>query len=83
MSEQSNVNQGRLFLGSCLALIATSVAFAVIGDIMGTLKNAFVLTNAEVGMIGGGDNVEMGVKSEIDENMEEYYRSLSQENDGG
>lgn len=46
-------NAGRLFLGSCLALISTSVAFAVIGDIMGTLKNEFVLTNAQVGMIGG------------------------------
>jgi MFS family permease len=53
MSEQANVNAGRLFLGSCLSLIATSVAFAVIGDIMGTLKNEFVLTNAQVGMIGG------------------------------
>ena len=53
MSEQSNANAGRLFFGSCLALIATSVAFAVIGDIMGTLKNEFVLTNAQVGMIGG------------------------------
>lgn len=53
MSEQSNVNAGRLFLGSCLALIATSVAFAVIGDIMGTLKNEFVLTNAQVGAVGG------------------------------
>lgn len=53
MNEQSNVNSNRLFLGSCLALIATSVAFAVIGDIMGTLKNVFVLTNAQVGMIGG------------------------------
>jgi len=53
MSDQTNVKAGRLFVGSCLSLIATSVAFAVIGDIMGTLKNAFVLTNAQVGMIGG------------------------------
>lgn len=51
MTEQTNA--GRLFLGSCLALIATSVAFAVIGDIMGTLKNEFVLTNTQVGLIGG------------------------------
>ncbi len=51
MTEQTNA--GRLFLGSCLALIATSVAFAVIGDIMGTLKNVFVLTNTQVGWIGG------------------------------
>ena len=53
MSDDKNIHASRLFLGSCLALIATSVAFAVIGDIMGTLKNAFVLTNAQVGMIGG------------------------------
>lgn len=53
MSNQPNVNADRLFFGSCLALIATSVAFAVIGDIMGTLKNVFVLTNAQVGLIGG------------------------------
>jgi MFS family permease len=43
----------RLFIGSCMALISTSVAFAVIGDIMGTLKTTFVLTNAQVGQIGG------------------------------
>ena len=53
MTGQTNANAGRLFLGSCLALIATSVAFAVIGDIMGTLKNVFVLTNTQVGWIGG------------------------------
>lgn len=47
------VNAKRLFLGSCLSLIATSVAFAVVGDIMGTLKNTFVLTNEQVGAIGG------------------------------
>ena len=47
------VKAGRLFLGSCVALISTSVAFAVIGDIMGTLKTTYVLTNAEVGQIGG------------------------------
>ncbi len=47
------VHSGRLFVGSCLSLIATSVAFAVIGDIMGSLKTQFVLTNAQVGWIGG------------------------------
>lgn len=36
-----------------MSLIATSVAFAVIGDIMGTLKTTFVLTNEQVGQIGG------------------------------
>ncbi len=47
------VQPHRLFLASCLSLISTSFAFAVIGDIMSTLKSAFVLTNAQVGMIGG------------------------------
>jgi len=48
-----NVNVERLFWGSNFALIATSVTFAIIGAIMGPLKEYFVLTNAEVGWIGG------------------------------
>ena len=47
------IHPGRLFVGSCMALISTSVAFAVIGDIMGTLKTHFILTNEQVGYIGG------------------------------
>jgi hypothetical protein len=50
---QGEVHAKRLFFCSCIALISTSVAFAVIGDIMGTLKTTFVLTNAQVGQIGG------------------------------
>ena len=49
----SKVNPSRLFLGSCVALIATSVAFATVGAIMLALKREFVLTNEEVGWIGG------------------------------
>ncbi len=49
----SNVDTSRLFLGSCLALIATSVAFATVGAVMLALKRDFVLTNEEVGWIGG------------------------------
>lgn len=52
-TQTTNIHPQRLFLASCLSLIATSVAFAVIGDIMGPLKTAFVLTNEEVGKIGG------------------------------
>jgi len=52
-AETNRINQGRLFSGSCVALIATAVAFAVVGDIMGPLKEYFVLTNAQVGWIGG------------------------------
>ncbi|HSG50366.1 MAG TPA: MFS transporter, partial [Longimicrobiales bacterium] len=47
------VNASRLFLGSCMALIATSVAFATVGAIMLALKGEFVLDNAQVGWIGG------------------------------
>lgn len=46
-------NAGRLFRGSCVALIATSVAFATVGAVMLDLKNEFVLTNEQVGWIGG------------------------------
>jgi fucose permease len=46
-------NADRLFLGSCVALIATSVTFAVVGAVMVTLKQEFVLSNQQVGWIGG------------------------------
>ena len=52
-ADHGDIHARRLFIGSCIALISTSVAFAVIGDIMGTLKTTFVLTNAQVGQIGG------------------------------
>jgi MFS family permease len=47
------IHAGRLFFASCVALVATSVAFAVVGAIMLTLKREFLLTNLEVGWIGG------------------------------
>lgn len=47
------VHRTRLFVGSCISLISTSVCFGVVGAIMGTLKDEFVLSNAEVGDIGG------------------------------
>jgi len=48
-----DLNKTRLFVGSCFALVATSVCFAVVGAIMGTLKEQFVLSNEQVGWIGG------------------------------
>ena len=47
------MNRDRLFIGSCFSLISTSVCFAVVGAIMGALKEEFVLSNQEVGYIGG------------------------------
>ncbi len=52
-SPLAGVNSQRLFVGSCFALIATSVAFAMVGDIMGALKVQFALNNEAVGWIGG------------------------------
>jgi fucose permease len=53
MTDSNSVDARRLFLGSCFALIATSVAFATVGAVMLALKRDFVLTNQEVGWIGG------------------------------
>src|SRR5204863_8844593 len=49
----AGVHSDRLFIASCMALISTAVAFAIIGDIMGALKEQFILTNLQVGLIGG------------------------------
>jgi len=46
-------NARRLFLGSCVALVATSVAFATVSAVMFSLKTEFALANAQVGWIGG------------------------------
>jgi fucose permease len=47
------IHRDRLFLASRCALAVSAVAFAVVGDILGTLKAQFVLTNLEAGYIGG------------------------------
>jgi len=43
----------RLFWGSCVALVATSVAFATVAAVMFSLKGEFGLDNAQVGLVGG------------------------------
>ena len=52
-STSSAIRPKRLFLASCVSLIATSVTFAVVSAVMLTLKSEFTLTNYEVGLIGG------------------------------
>lgn len=47
------INANRLFWGACMALIPTAASFAIIGDILGALKADFILTNYQVGLIGG------------------------------
>jgi len=49
----AGVYPDRLFVGSCFALVSTSVAFGVVTSLMGDLKQVFVLTNTEAGWIGG------------------------------
>lgn len=47
------MHKTRLFIGSCFSLVATAVCFAVVGEIMGPLKQQFILSNEQVGYIGG------------------------------
>lgn len=49
----AGINPRRLFLGSCIALISTSVTFAVVAATMFALKAQFKLTNEAVGYIAG------------------------------
>ncbi len=47
------INRNRLFFGTCFALVPTAAAMAIVGNILGPLKADFILTNYEVGIIGG------------------------------
>lgn len=53
----------------------------VTGVFVGFMMGYSVPPMVEVGLIGSGDNAEVGLKSEVDEDLEEYYRSLSAESD--
>lgn len=55
----------------------------ITGIFIGFLMGYSVPPMVEVGMIGGGDSSEAGLKSDMDQDMEEYYRSLSLEGDEG
>lgn len=56
--------------------IVTIIAVAFVGYLVGYSVPPMV----EVGMIGGGgESGEIGLKSKVDESMEEYYRSLAAE----
>jgi fucose permease len=47
------VHRTRLFAGICLALIPTGASFALISNVLGQLKEEFILTNYQAGLIGG------------------------------
>ncbi|HID08034.1 MAG TPA: MFS transporter [Armatimonadetes bacterium] len=46
-------NRTRLFVASCVALVATAMAFSVRTDIMDALSEHFILTKAQVGWVAG------------------------------
>ncbi|HEX7121560.1 MAG TPA: PVC-type heme-binding CxxCH protein [Gemmatimonadaceae bacterium] len=48
-----DVNKRRLFIGICLALIPTGASFALVSNVLTPLKQEFILTNYQVGLIGG------------------------------
>jgi MFS family permease len=43
----------RLFLGMCMAEVPTAFSFVLVSNVLNQLKIEFVLTNADVGLIGG------------------------------
>jgi putative membrane-bound dehydrogenase-like protein len=49
----SDIHRSRLFFGICLALIPTGASFALVSNILVPLKQQFILTNYQVGLIGG------------------------------
>jgi putative membrane-bound dehydrogenase-like protein len=49
----AGVHRTRLFFGTCLALIPTGASFALVSNILVPLKQEFILTNYQVGLIGG------------------------------
>src|SRR5688572_25762651 len=51
--QPEGIHPPKLFTASCLALLATSVSFAVVSAIMPSLKERFILSNEQVGYIGG------------------------------
>jgi putative membrane-bound dehydrogenase-like protein len=52
-SPAGEVHRSRLFFGICLALIPTGASFALVSNILIPLKQQFILTNYQVGLIGG------------------------------
>ena len=53
----------------------------VVAGFSGFLMGYAVPPLLEVGMIGGGgENRDIGLKSDVDEEMEEYYRKLLEDN---
>lgn len=49
----SEIERKKIFTGICLALVPTAFSFILVSNILNQLKTEFILTNADVGYIGG------------------------------
>ena len=49
----AGIQRHRIFTGICLALLPTAFTFVLVSNILQQLKTEFLLTNAQVGYIGG------------------------------
>ena len=52
-ASSGTVNRSRRFAGGGLALVPTGASFALVSNILIPLKEEFILTNYQVGLIGG------------------------------
>lgn len=52
-TDASGIDRAKLFSGICLTLVPSGACFAVISNVMLQLKEQFILTNYQVGMIAG------------------------------
>lgn len=55
------------------------VVVLVVAVVMGFLMGYSVPPMIEVGLLGAEPHQEVGIQSEVDEQMKEYYRKLSEE----
>ena len=53
------------------------VVILIVASFMGFMMGYSVPPMVETGMIGGEEGQEMGIKSDVDTDMEEYYKQLS------
>jgi len=52
-NQSVEINRKKIFAGICLALVPTGFSFVLVSNILYQLKAEFILTNAQVGYIGG------------------------------
>ena len=56
------------------------VVIVVVGAFMGLMIGYSVPPMLEVGLIGGGENQQVGISTEMSDDLAEHYKSLAEEN---